>query len=662
MFFIKAEHIRKTGAVAYFFLVYIYVAFCLSVLRLIFLLRVSPDVFSTADSGAIIKTFLVGQRFDTSIISYSLLMIAALIIIMFIISLFKEIGSFIYKTLIIFHILLLFIILMTQIVDIEYFRTFSGHLTFRDLIYLNSGEVYGTVYSDYPVITYLSGLSVCLVIYYFYLKQIIFLLKPERSAAGFIIQGVSLLITAGILIIGARGGISTSNLNWGSSVFSDNETLNQASLNGIFTIGKSYDLYKKSKTAKKAGLYKDIIIDENLISDLVLKDEIHQKIQSENVLRRITNTGSERKDLNVVLILLEGWTFESVNRRIGEIELIPFFNSIVKKGVFFDNCYSTGTRSNKGIESVICSVPSQYGISALKKIESNRPFFSIPVILKNRGYDNMFIYGGDPEFDNMKGFLRINGISKCIGMKDIDPDESASKWGAYDKDTFERTLSEASEMKEPFFQFIFTLSSHEPFDLPSDFPKKLDESVPGNKYLNSLMYADTSLEYFISSFSKKPFYKNTVFVLISDHGRNRHFKEVPMDREKFHIPFLIYSESGLFSDLKGKVSHTLCSQYDVLPTLMGLLGGEYENASWGRDLIKNPDGGYAYMTDGDKLGLIINDTLLVRTSGVEPRFYGPLNNLIEYNKDSPGLDNRKHILGNILYFSTEYLNRQVHGQ
>ena len=165
MFDFKADNIRKTGLFVYFILIYTYSAICLSVLRLVFLCRVYPDVFGSAESGNIFKAFLVGLRFDTSVISYSLLIIAVLLIAMYIYRLFREINNFIYTFLIISHIILLFIILLTQIVDIEYFRTFSSHLTFRDLVYLDSTEVYGTVLSDYPVFKYIVCLSVILILY-----------------------------------------------------------------------------------------------------------------------------------------------------------------------------------------------------------------------------------------------------------------------------------------------------------------------------------------------------------------------------------------------------------------------------------------------------------------------------------------------------------------
>jgi len=626
----------------------------------VFYFRNYPAVLDEVETTELLTAFLTGFRFDASVVSYSLILVLSLYIIVFIIKIFYDISNKIYIGLIILHNSLLFIILLIQVIDIEYFRTFGFHISFRDFQYLDSPEVYGTAASDYPLTAYMLFLVSAIIMFVFFLIKLKKLLIFERTAANIISGLINIVILAGLLIIGARGGISISNLNWGSSVFSDNDILNQSALNGVFTIGKSYDLYKKSKNLKTVDLAKNANINEEILKSLILKGEKYEKVNSKNAFRRITFTNAERRDLNVVLILLEGWMFEYVNKEIENREITPFFNGLSEKGIFFTNCYSTGTRSNKGIESVICSVPCQYGISALKRIEGRKSFFSIPAILKGRNYYNSFIYGGDPEFDNMKGFLKINGIDNFIGNKDIKAEEISSKWGSFDEDTFRKALNEMDNFPKPFFTLIFTLSSHEPFDLPDSFERKFSGSAERGEYINSLAYSDNSLKVFFEEFSGKPYFSDTVFLLLSDHGRNRH-KNIPMDREKFHIPFLIYSENPAVKDKAGKISK-LCSQTDVLPVLMGILGGEYENASWGKDILNTTEAGYAYLTDGDRVGIIINDTLTTQSPGREVLYYNKNDSLIQPGINNSGLKFKKDFLANILYFSTEYLNLQIHGK
>lgn len=656
-----AEMVKKYfGPLCYFSVIFLYSMFWMFILRIVFFVRSYPGVLNDTGLNGLLEAFLVGARFDSSVISYSLMIIASLAIVMFIINLIKDLNVKIYFSLIVFHIVLLFVIILTQMIDVEYFRSFGFHLSFRDLQYLTSSEVYGTIASDYPILFYMIFIVSVLTIFFFLNKKLIFLIVPGRTGKSSALYIFNIIISAGLLIIAARGGISTSNLNWGSSFFSDNDKLNQSSLNGIFTIGKSYDLDRKSKASKKAGMIKNIITDDKIIADLILKGEKYDKIESPNVLKRKTYTGYPRRDLNVVLVLLEGWTFENINSSVNGIEITPYFNELIKKGIYFSKCYSTGTRSNKGIESVICSVPGQYGISALKRIEGQKPFYSIPIVLKDRGYNNLFIYGGDPEFDNMKGFLRVNGINNCIGLDEIGSDDKASKWGSFDEDTFTKALTETDKLSKPFFTFIFTLSSHEPFELPDSFVSKLDNNENKNKYLNSLIYSDSALRGFMAEFSQKPYFDETVFVFISDHGRNRH-KNIPIDREKFHIPFLIYSENPAVKEKTGEITKT-CSQSDVLPILMGILGGEYENASWGKDILSRYDDSFAFMTDGDRIGLLQNDTLTVQAAGAEAKFYDENDSLIRFEQNSKEFSKRKELLGNILYYSAEYLNRQIHGR
>ncbi|MGD9707834.1 MAG: LTA synthase family protein, partial [Candidatus Delongbacteria bacterium] len=446
----------------------------------------------------------------------------------------------------------------------------------------------------------------------------------------------------------------------GSSVISADEKINDAAINPIFAIGKSYDLARKSKKGKLAGMYDGSEIDQGFIASYIIGKEDCEKIPSKNVFRRVTKTGKERKDLNIVLILLEGWNKKCEDPICESIKITPFFDQLSEKSINFTNCYATGARSNKGIESVICSVPCQFGISALKRIEGRKPFFSIPSILRKRGYSTSFTYGGDMEFDNMKGFLKINGIDRFIGKSEIAPKESSSKWGAFDEDTLLKAAEEMETFSEPFFSFIYLLSSHEPFDLPEKFHKKIQGETTREKFLNSLNYSDHSLKTFFDEVSKKELYKNTIFVLISDHGRSTH-ANVPMDRNKFHIPFIIFSENEDVKAFSSSIDD-VCTQIDVLPTVMGLLGGEYENASWGRNILNRNEPQFAFMTDGDKVGLLHNGILLLKSHSREPRYYDVGNNLVTEQQEQDEKNYMKTILANILHFSSLYLNKEVHGQ
>jgi len=655
------KHSKYFGILTFFFFSFLCVVVSLTFLRLGFFARNYPSATTEPGLSVVFRALLTGLRFDASVAGYSLMIPLIIMTMGIVFTVFGVKFNHFVKASVFSHSFFFLIILILQSVNVEYYRHFGSNMTYRDLQYLSSPEVYlslsaGQVWSG----------SVYLIIIGFllflYIKSTLSVGRNIKLETVSQIPAavLNIILTAGILIVASRGGIGLSNLNWGSSVISADEKINDAAINPIFAIGKSYDLARKSKKGKLAGMYDGSEIDQGFIASYIIGKEDCEKIPSENVFRRVTKTGKERKDLNVVLILLEGWNKKYEDSVCESIEITPFFDQLSEKSIDFTNCYATGPRSNKGIESVICSVPCQFGISALKRIEGRKPYFSIPSILKKRGYSTSFTYGGDMEFDNMKGFLKINGIDRFIGKNEIAPKESSSKWGAFDEDTLLKAAGEMEAFSEPFFSFIYLLSSHEPFDLPEKFNKKIHGETTREKFLNSLNYSDYSLKIFFDEVSKKEFYENTIFVLISDHGRSAN-ADVPMDRNKFHIPFIIFSEN---EDVMG-FSYSIddvCTQIDVLPTVMGLLGGEYENASWGRNIMDRNEPQFAFMTDGDKAGLLHNGILLLKSYSREPRYYDFGNNLITEQLGQDEKDYIKTILANMLHFSSLHLNKEIHGQ
>ncbi len=653
-------HVKYFGLIRYFSASFLYVFVALALMRAVFFARNYPEVIEDAGINEVVRAFIAGSRFDASIAGYFLIIPVFLSIILLIAAFFIKSEKYFRISVTDIQAFLLSLVFFVQITGIEYFNQFGQHLSFRDIQYIADAEVYSTILSDHWQKIIIYAVASALAVYSYKKIFINFSDKVRFSAPREKVAGIiNLILISGLIVIAARGGTGVSNLNWGSSVISDNELINQSVLNPVFALVKSYDIARKTKISKTAGMFSGLEPDEEFLVSLLTRNSTFKEIPSENKLLRKAYTRKDQNDLNVVLILLEGWNYEYVNRIINGIEITPFFNKLSMESVNFTCCYATGTRSNKGIESVICSVPCQYGISALKRMESARPYYSIPNILKDRDYMTSFVYGGDPEFDNMKGFLKINGIDRFIGEKDIRTDERSSKWGCYDEDSLMRLAEEMEKYKEPFFAFMFMLSSHEPFDLPEKFEKKFAPDHPKSDLLNSMIYSDHALAEFFNSIREKEYFKNTVFILISDHGRHRE-QNITVDRRKFHIPFIIFSDNDAVKEYNGTYSD-ICSQYDVLPTLMGILGGDYQNASWGRNLLSDEGIPYAYMVEGNNIALLMNDTLLVISPGRGAKLYDCNDRMIkDYNTDRFSFYEK--FLKNILYSSTRHLNKAIHGK
>ena len=92
---------------------------------------------------------------------------------------------------------------------------------------------------------------------------------------------------------------------------------------------------------------------------------------------------------------------------------------------------------------------------------------------------------------------------------------------------------------------------------------------------------------FIEAAEKEPYFHNTIFVFVGDHGLEGNVGALYLDAwmeqrlADEHIPLLFYAPSLLTPH----VHNEAVSQIDVLPTIAGMLQQPYVNSTLGRDLL-----------------------------------------------------------------------------
>ncbi len=166
---------------------------------------------------------------------------------------------------------------------------------------------------------------------------------------------------------------------------------------------------------------------------------------------------------------------------------------------------------------------------------------------------------------------------------------------------------------KPFFATLLTITAHPPFILPAFTKFKAKSTDPVDI---TYEYADWSIRQFMDSCAKQPWYDQTVFVFLGDHGINpKGPQDVPINYN--HIPLIIHAPK-LFP--KPEVRHQLANQIDVFPTIMGLLDRDYVQNTLGYDLFreKRP---FAFFSQDHKLGVVNSQYLYVaRKSGRETMY------------------------------------------
>ncbi len=592
----------------------------LTLFRLGFLLRYH-HLASGIPSSILFQSFIIGARFDMVVLSY-------LLIPFFILSSFPFINTFRWKparnlTLFLIFLGLSFLFLLS-LVDLEYFSEFGTRLNHWALEYLDRPDfVFYSIWSSYPVIPYLILWAfICFVFIFFMLKLSRKILK--KSSNRFPPNEIFYFILAlFLLFFSARGRLKLAPIDWGLAYFSKYDFANQLALNGIHTLGKTMLDEHKESSPEYLSEFHFFDDKEALTSVQKLLTGRNEKLEDSlhSIRRYIISESDKLENHNIVIVLLESWLAEFVGSLGSKLNLTPHFDSLVQNGILFENFFATGTRTNRGLVSVLCSFPSQPGGTLMKKFNHNQPFVSLSRILKEREYNTLFIYGGDLQFDNMKGFFSQQGFDLFAGQEDFPKKEFTNKWGVPNDIVFSRAVEEFSRIGDhPFLGVIVTLSNHEPFTLPRNVTKPYPSDYPNSEYLNAFHYSDWALGKFFHQAEKEAFFKNTIFVLVADHGRLLQSQsDLPLER--FHIACLIYSPEIIGKEPKR--IKTVASQTDLIPTILGLLGKPALHESWGRDLfsLSSEDKGFAMMVDGKRIGWVDPPYFLVDRIGATTSLY-----------------------------------------
>jgi phosphoglycerol transferase MdoB-like AlkP superfamily enzyme len=320
------------------------------------------------------------------------------------------------------------------------------------------------------------------------------------------------------------------------------------------------------------------IVHEEMEKDWPKADEAKDNESEDSIATSIVNKGTPH-NYNVVLVLMESMSARFMRTFGADKTVTPNLDRIARKSLFFDRVYSTGTRTVRGIEAILLSIPPTPGQSIVRRPGSSG-LFSMGSVFFERGYTNQFIYGGHAYFDNMKDFFSGNHFDILDENEiPVTSDYFSNAWGVADENLFSFVIDKADENwvhGRPFFQFVLTTSNHRPYTYPNG---RID--IPSHSGRDgAVKYADYAIGKFLSEAKKKPWFKSTIFIFVADHNGSvaGGTKVLPAD---YHIPLIFYAPAIL----NPKRVSILGSQLDLAPTLFGLLNLSYQSRFFGHDLL-----------------------------------------------------------------------------
>ncbi|MBR4921385.1 MAG: sulfatase-like hydrolase/transferase [Prevotella sp.] len=403
-----------------------------------------------------------------------------------------------------------------------------------------------------------------IAIYWIYVKITPQFPKLTANSQKLIATLIALLLIP-LMVIGIRGGIDESTTNIGQVYYSQNQFLNHAAVNPVFSFFASFE-----KTASNNVTYH--FMDDKECDEIVSQLYNTQSIDSDTLLTT--------QHPNIVIILLEscGGEFTEIG---GRADITPNLSRLAREGIYFSNCYGNSWRTDRGTVCTWSGYPSFPTMSVMKIPSKSRSLPNIARTLKEqRDYQTYYIYGGDINFTNMRSYLVSGGFETLKWKADYTKEEQESaQWGVRDDITLDTVYdlitdhhSPITTHHSPLLIGYSTLSSHQPWDVPI---YHFDDEV-----YNSFYYLDQCIGNFIDKLRKSAVWDNILVIMLPDHGFPYKVRD-ESDPLLNHIP-MIWVGGAVKAP---KRIEQVCNQTDLPATLLGQLGINHDEYTFSRDVL-----------------------------------------------------------------------------
>lgn len=560
--------------------------------RLLFMIY-NIDLYKNLSLTNWLGAFYYGFKLDLSVTGY-FLAIASLIII---IDNFIR-GRVFMVFLQLINGLFLFFSMLIVVVDIELYRNWGYRMDVAPLVFLkNPGEAAAS--TDTGIYLLLISLFLVLGIFTYYVFKNFVFRKISLLKKGAWYHSLVYFIITGLMIFPIRGGFGEFPIKQGSVYFSNRIAANHAALNVVWNFTESLVNNGKNRTFKP---FMPEVEAEQILNTLY--EERHEKIEI------VLNTQRP----NILILILESFTSNVIEAFGGEAGITPNLDGLVEESILFEHIYAAGTRSDKGLVAIMAGWPSPEKSSIMLNAKKSASLPSMVRLLKNKGYSSKFYYGGDLDFANMRTFIFNMDVEESLSIDNFSMVDKKSKWGAPDHILFDTLLNDMKKACEPFIKIAFTLSSHEPFNVP--YESRFRGNDLPDRFRNSVMYSDHWLGWFIDEAKKQQWWDNTLVVIIADHGSRLPGRLDDHEEKRFRIPMLWLGGALAVRDT---VITRLGNQTDLPATILGQMDLDYSEFRFSKNLLMNtPE--FAFYNFANGFGFLIPGAYVVWDHGARMYF------------------------------------------
>lgn len=625
---VLAAHLRFTAAAV------------LALLAMFALLRLglllfNHELIGSASSTDLVEAFINGARFDLRAIVFIMLPLLLAPLSLRLIAARRAFSYWLGGC--------ASLAILVGLVELNFYREFHQRLNSLVFQYLQEDPttVLSMLWHGFPVLQLLAAWGVLSLLMFALFVRLERLTRTGIATS----QGIGYRVTAGwgsratvmlllvlVSVVAARGTLRQGPpLRWGDAFTTDSMFANQLGLNGSLTL---YDAAKNRLSSHRENIWKATQTDDQARATtrkLLLTDNDQLVDADLAVVRRDYRTPADGTlpVRNVVVILMESFAGRYVGALGSSDGITPYFDSLARDGLLFSRFFANGTHTHQGMFASMACFPNLPGFEYLMQSpEGGHRFSGLPQLLGKRAFNDLYVYNGDFAWDNQAGFFGNQGMTRFVGRNDyIDPVVADPTWGVSDQDMFDRAVVELNQLNsgEPFYALLQTLSNHTPYALPEQLPV---EPVQGHgsldQHLTAMRYSDWALGQFFEKARKQPWYNDTLFVVLGDHGFGAPEQLTEMDLFRFHVPMLLIAPG--ITEKFGSRRDVAGTQVDMVPTILGRLGGTVRHQCWGRDLLaldaSDPGFGIIKPSGSDQtVAMLRGDRVLVQPKGLEPKLY-----------------------------------------
>lgn len=564
-------------------LLYLFWLLFFAAFRILFLIF-NAKYFHGSEAIDLFKIFIYALRLDISAASY-LVIIPALFL------LFNQFyhHAITGKIFAVFHYIILPVVVLAMLGNIIIYNYWGAMLSKRALQFLNDpAEVLASV----TWFQLIAGIAVYILLcaLFIMLFRKLRLNSLPKVKDHLIKKIITAPLFTFIVAFALRGGFQLIPVNESSCYFSNKTSENHASINALWF------LIRNMLLSERAGAQQFVFFDEK-ISEQIFNEMMHA--DADTSFQFLTTSTP-----NIVFIIGESHTADVVEALGGEKGNSPHLDSLINESLVFTQCYASGSRTDQGIVSIFSGFPAQPNNSIIRHDEKTDklPYITKPLIAK--GYNTSFFYGGELGFANMKSYLLHAGFQKLSDKSDYSGNKMNSKWGAHDAYVLQKQFDYINKASQPFLSAVLTLSLHEPFEIP--IANHFEGNSTEINFKNAAYYTDQCLGDYFAMIKKQPWYANTLFIFLADHGhhypRNTDYYSI----ESHRIP-LVFFGGALKQEYRGRKIESITAQHDLAQILAAQLKLQSEKFDFSKNTLNKNTNHFAYLCYDDGFTLVTND-------------------------------------------------------